>query len=174
MGSLFFLLYDIFSVLFYKKHLSSAHSWIRCFFSFRLSLQAAFKTEDNTFDFKIFPHCPFFLAASLPRHNKLLPPPLSPAMRLFLLASLMIATGADAAALPAVSAVTAHMIATYKSGGGAERVKREGSFKIPLHRRETGITAVKSIEQVGPVWATPVKLGDQELSVLIDTGSADL
>lgn len=49
-----------------------------------------------------------------------------------------------------------------------------GSFQVPMHRRDTGIAMAKSIEPVGPLWATPIMIGDQEFRVLIDTGSADL
>lgn len=49
-----------------------------------------------------------------------------------------------------------------------------GSFQIPLNRRDAGIAAANSMEPMGPLWTTPVMIGNQEFSILIDTGSADL
>lgn len=59
------------------------------------------------------------------------------------------------------------------SGGGAEEAGREGSVKVLLHRRDMGIAVAKSLEHLGPLWATPVIIGNQEFTVVIDTGSVD-
>lgn len=137
-----------------------------------------------------FPHRLFVLVFRAIRtlaQPRLLPVP--PSMRCFLLASFIMTTAitttgtANATALPdaipALHAATEHvdvMMTTRRNstGGASAGHGVVGSFQVPMHRRDTGIAMVKSIEPVGPMWATPVMIGDQKFRVLIDTGSADL
>ncbi|MCJ1265122.1 hypothetical protein MMC22_004997 [Lobaria immixta] len=137
-----------------------------------------------------FPHRLFALLFRRIRtvaEHLLRPVPL--AIRCFLLASSMV-NAANATTLPTAAtaaaafssapAATAYMngVMTTRrnssdgSGLGAER-EGQGSFQLPLHRRDTGIAVAKNVEQGGPVWVTPVTVGNQEFSVVIDTGSAD-
>lgn len=48
---------------------------------------------------------------------------------------------------------------------------RPNSFRLPLQRRVEG--AVIS-DNLGPVWTSTILVGNQEIRMLIDTGSADL
>lgn len=133
-----------------------------------------------------FPHRLFALLFRRIRtvaEHLLLPVPL--AIACFLLASFMV-TAANATTLPTAAfssapAATAYMnvIMTTRrnssdGGGLGAEGEGQGSFQLPLHRRDTGIAVAKSVEQGGPVWVTPVTVGNQEFSVVIDTGSADL
>lgn len=138
-----------------------------------------------------FPHRLFALLFrgihTLAKHL-LLPVPL--VIHCFILASFMV-TAANATTVPIAAAATtafssapaatAYMNVTMitrrnsSDGGGlGAEGEGQGSFQRPLHRRNTGIAVAKSVEQVGPAWVTPVTVGNQEFSVLIDTGSADL
>ncbi len=45
------------------------------------------------------------------------------------------------------------------------------SFKIPIHRRDLGTTVAYGGRAF---WTVPIRIGDQQFPMLLDTGSSDL
>jgi hypothetical protein len=70
------------------------------------------------------------------------------------------------------------LVSALTAGSAAASSGRIGSFTLPLERRqvsknEQGDEAVTSIYG-GVDWVTGIKLGNQDMRIQIDTGSADL